>query len=63
MKTPLWKIAHARSGDKADRADIDCAKARHLMIANPSLIKRPVIEGAAELLIGFKPDRYETAGL
>ena len=22
MKTPLWKIAHARSGDKADRADI-----------------------------------------
>ena len=22
MKVPLWKIAHARSGDKADRADI-----------------------------------------
>jgi hypothetical protein len=22
VKTPLWKIAHARSGDKADRADI-----------------------------------------
>jgi hypothetical protein len=22
LKTPLWRIAHARSGDKADRADI-----------------------------------------
>mgnify|MGYP003461687817 CR=1 FL=1 len=22
MRIPLWKIAHARSGDKADRADI-----------------------------------------
>jgi hypothetical protein len=22
VKVPLWKIAHARSGDKADRADI-----------------------------------------
>ena len=22
MKVPLWKISHARSGDKADRADI-----------------------------------------
>jgi hypothetical protein len=22
MKVPLWRIAHARSGDKADRADI-----------------------------------------
>jgi hypothetical protein len=22
MRTPLWRIAHARSGDKADRADI-----------------------------------------
>jgi hypothetical protein len=22
MKVPLWKIAHARSGDKGDRADI-----------------------------------------
>jgi len=22
MRVPLWKIAHARSGDKADRADV-----------------------------------------
>jgi len=22
MRVPLWRIAHARSGDKADRADI-----------------------------------------
>lgn len=52
-----------RKLDEADRADIDLAKARRLMIANPSLIKRPVVEGAAQLLVGFKPDQYETAGL
>jgi hypothetical protein len=22
MRVPLWKVAHARSGDKADRADV-----------------------------------------
>lgn len=40
----------------ADKADIDRAKAVALMIANPSLIKRPVVEGAGRLLVGFKPD-------
>lgn len=42
-----------------DRADVDAAKARALMIAHPSVIKRPVLEkddGAVE--VGFKPDRY-----
>jgi arsenate reductase (glutaredoxin) len=42
----------------ADKADIDRAKAIALMIANPSLIKRPVVEGAGALLVGFKPDDW-----
>jgi arsenate reductase (glutaredoxin) len=42
--------------DDADKADIDRAKAIRLMIANPSMIKRPVVEGAGALLVGFKPD-------
>lgn len=64
-----WEALLNRAGttfrklEEADRADIDSGKARHLMIANPSLIKRPVVEGATELLVGFKPDQYETAGL
>lgn len=37
----------------ADKADIDRAKAIRLMQANPSLIKRPVVEHPDGLLVGF----------
>ncbi len=42
----------------ADKADIDAAKAIALMVANPSVIKRPVVTGAGALLIGFKPEPW-----
>ena len=42
----------------ADKADIDRAKAIALMVANPSMIKRPVVEGTGPLLVGFKPDDW-----
>ena len=42
----------------ADKADIDEAKAVALMAANPSVIKRPVVTGAGDLIIGFKPDLW-----
>ena len=29
------------------------------MLANPSMIKRPVVEGGASLLVGFKPEIYD----
>lgn len=45
----------------ADRADIDQDKAIALMVAQPSLIKRPVVEGAGALLVGFKPEVYAAA--
>ena len=45
----------------ADKADIDADKAVALMLAHPSMIKRPVVEGAGALLVGFKPDLYATA--
>lgn len=43
----------------ADKADINEAKAIALMLANPSMIKRPVVEGDDALLIGFKPEIYD----
>ena len=43
----------------ADKADIDEAKAITLMIANPSMIKRPVVEGGKTLLVGFNADVYD----
>jgi len=39
-----------------ERTDIDTAKARAIMLANPSVIKRPVVSGAGALIVGFKPD-------
>jgi arsenate reductase len=38
---------------------LDERKALALMAANPSLIKRPVLEHGARLLVGFKPEVYE----
>ncbi|HEX8302766.1 ArsC family reductase [Sphingomonas sp.] len=43
------------------KADLDAAKASALMLAQPSMIKRPVIEYPGGLLIGFAPDRYAGA--
>ncbi len=44
-----------------DKQAITAAKAIKLMLANPSMIKRPVIEVGSQLLVGFKPDQYEAA--
>ena len=43
----------------ADKADIDRAKAIRLMQANPSLIKRPVVEHPGGLLVGFDTAEWE----
>ena len=46
----------------ADKADIDAAKAVDLMLAQPSMIKRPVLDlGDGRTLLGFKPDVYAAA--
>ena len=34
-----------------------------LMVENPSMIKRPVLEHGDELVVGFKAADYEAAGL
>jgi arsenate reductase len=60
-----WEVLLNRAGTTfrklpdADRADIDEAKAIALMEAQPSMIKRPVLDVNGELLVGFKPDAYE----
>jgi arsenate reductase len=45
----------------SDKADIDRAKAIDLMLAHPSLIKRPIVEHGNGLLVGFKPDEWSDA--
>ncbi|MDP2120366.1 MAG: ArsC family reductase [Hoeflea sp.] len=60
-----WDTVLNRSGttfrklDEADRQDLDADKAIALMLAQPSMIKRPVLEADGRLLVGFKPEIYQ----
>ncbi|MBB6091997.1 Spx/MgsR family transcriptional regulator [Povalibacter uvarum] len=62
-----WEIVLNRSGTtfrklpESDRTDLDERKAIALMLAQPSMVKRPVLEKGNELLIGFKPAQYQAA--
>jgi arsenate reductase len=47
-----------RSLPDADKAGIDEAKAIRLMIAQPSMIKRPVLDVDGALTVGFDPAAY-----
>jgi Spx/MgsR family transcriptional regulator len=45
-----------------DKAGLDAGKAVRLMLDQPSMIKRPVLDlGGGKLLVGFKPENYEKA--
>lgn len=50
-----------RKLDEADRQNIDREKAISLMLSNPSMIKRPVLDLGDRRLVSFKPDLYEGA--
>jgi arsenate reductase len=42
----------------SDKTSIDERKALALMLAQPSMIKRPVLDTGKALLVGFKPEIY-----
>ena len=44
-----------------DKSGLTEKKAVALMLAQPSMIKRPVLEAGGKLLVGFKPELYESA--
>jgi arsenate reductase len=62
-----WEVLLNRAGTTfrklpdADKAGLTEKKAIALMIAQPSMIKRPVLKIGGKLLVGFKPEEYETA--
>ena len=59
-----WETVLNRAGttfrnlSDAAREDLDREKAIALMLDQPSMIKRPVLETGGKLLIGFKPEIY-----
>ena len=67
-----WEAVLNRAGTsfkalpEAEKSGLDAARAQALMLANPSMIKRPILEGGGVegphiALIGFKPDQWQAA--
>jgi arsenate reductase len=62
-----WEALLNRAGTtfrklpEADRIGLDEAKAVALMLGQPSMIKRPVLEVGGRLVVGFAPATYERA--
>ncbi len=62
-----WETVLNRAGTTfralpdADKADLDADKAIDLMLVQPSMIKRPVLDLGDRTLVGFKPALYEAA--
>jgi arsenate reductase (glutaredoxin) len=50
-----------RSLPEADRQDLDADKATALMLAQPSMIRRPVLDLGGRRLVGFDPALYVAA--
>lgn len=48
-----------RKLDDAAKANVNEAKARELMLEQPSMVKRPVLEKDDQFIVGFKPELYE----
>ncbi len=59
-----WETVLNRAGTTfrklpdAAKAGLDAEKAVALMLAQPSMIKRPMLVGAGVLEAGFRPERY-----
>lgn len=66
-RTVGWEVLLNRSGTtfrnlpEARKTGLDEDKAIALMVEQPSMIKRPVLESGGPLLVGFKPDSYAAA--
>ena len=62
-----WETLLNRAGTtfrklpEKDREGLTEKKAIALMLAQPSMIKRPVLDVGGDLLVGFKPAEYEAA--
>ena len=60
-----WEVMLNRRGTTwralpdAVKAQIDEASALQLMLDNPAIIKRPILEQNGRLHIGFKPQQYQ----
>jgi len=59
-----WEVVLNRAGTTfrklpdAEKQNLDAARAVDLMLQQPSMIKRPVLDSDGQLLAGFRPEAY-----
>ena len=64
LKAVGWEVLLNRAGTtfrklpESARSGLTEAKATRLMLEQPSMIKRPVLERGKTLLVGFSPEKY-----
>ena len=64
VKRVGWEALLNRAGTTfrklpdAEKKNLTEAKAIALMLAQPGMIKRPVLAAGEKLIVGFSPDRY-----
>ncbi|WP_355659534.1 arsenate reductase [Halomonas salifodinae] len=63
-RVPVMTLLNKRSTtwrqlDEADKADVDANKARELMLAHPTLLKRPLLDTGGEVLVGYRDGDYD----
>lgn len=62
-----WEVLLNKAGTtfralpEADKQNIDANKAIALMLVNPSMIKRPVLDLGDRRIVGFKQEIYSSA--
>ncbi|HRO03684.1 MAG TPA: ArsC family reductase [Terricaulis sp.] len=62
-----WEVLLNRAGTtfralpEGDKQGLNEKKAIALMLKQPSMIKRPVLEQGAKIIVGFKPEIYAAA--
>jgi arsenate reductase len=62
-----WETVLNRSGTtfralpEAEKTGIDAERAVRLMLAKPSMIKRPILDLGDRRIVGFKPETYAAA--
>ena len=60
-----WETVLNRAGTtfrklpEKDKEELNADRAIELMLEQPSMIKRPVLDTGQRLLVGFKPDEYQ----
>src|SRR3546814_14790338 len=65
MRLAGWEVLLNKAGTTlrklpdADKSGLDAEKAQALLIAQPSMIKRPVLWLDGKWLVGFTPDQSE----